>query len=207
MKRPATHHRLVGALTLLAMLVCCPAYATSVAQVSFADLIDRAALIFQGNVISHRTQVDLNGRTPWTIVTIEVTDWIKRNDSSRPAVVELPFMGGRLGDRTVAVEGMQIPPPGESGIFFVESRYVRQANPLLGWSQGYFRIEEQDNETVITTADGEPVADVDTSSFAVLPQMSDGTAGGIRKARSREGERAMRAQRFRDRIMQRLERR
>jgi hypothetical protein len=69
---------------------------------------------------------------------LEIKDIIKGEYHSN---ITLRFLGGTVGDLTLAVTDMRLPQQGEHGIYFVESLERFQVNPLYGWSQGYFIVE------------------------------------------------------------------
>ena len=80
----------------------------------------------------------------------EIQDIIKGN--YRANSITLRFLGGTVGNVTMAVSDMQIPQEGQHGIYFVESIERFQVNPLYGWSQGHFIVEldATGNERIMT---------------------------------------------------------
>ena len=100
---------------------------------------------------------------------------------------------------------MSLPKVGETGIYFVESPYVRQVNPLLGWSQGHFLIERSGDATIVLTATGEPVLSVDATRLPQPPALSTGTAAGIRRGARNALREAMAADAFKETVRARIQ--
>lgn len=176
--------------------LCGPAAATSVLQISFAELCSVADIIVDGRVVQIDVREDADTPFIWTHVTIEVIELIESEfDGDR---IELAFLGGSVGERSMQVSQMTVPQLGERGIFFIESRVRRQIHPLLGWQQGHFRIESGPDGTEQITASRRRV--VSGVSKAQSPQrgaLSDGIAAGVQIRSEAAGEsRAMRPDEF-----------
>lgn len=121
----------------LLMPVFC-ANAASVLEVSMNDMIQKSQFVFEGKV----TAVEARKSGPKRIhtnITFEIIDIIKGEYYSNS--ITLRFLGGTVGDVTLAVSDMRLPQKGEHGIYFVESLERMQINPLYGWSQGHFIVE------------------------------------------------------------------
>ena len=140
---------------LLTLVVNLNAAASTLLQMSFGELVGGAELIFEGRVVAVEPRQQ-PGEMIKTWVTFAVTDVVKGNFARDE--IELSFLGGRLGGRQLEVTDMAIPEIGETGFYFVETLLEAQVNPLLGWDQGRYLIETQpDGDTVVTTADHDPV--------------------------------------------------
>src|SRR5262249_21258907 len=124
-------------LTVLATLAAVPAFASSVLQVSFEDLVRTSELVFEGRVINKRAEVDKRGSIK-TYVTFEILDVVKGTHSGR--TLELPYLGGTANGLTMEVSDMQQPDVGEHGVYFVESTSNPPVHPLVGWDQGHFLL-------------------------------------------------------------------
>jgi len=127
-------------LALISFLVI-PAWASSVLQVSFEQLVRSSELVFEGRVVDKRADVDSRGMIK-THVTFEIVDVYKGSFSSR--TIDLPYLGGTVGDLTMQVSDLEPPDVGERGIYFVESVANPTAHPLYGWDQGHFIIRQAD---------------------------------------------------------------
>lgn len=112
--------------------------AASVREVSLNEMLQQSQFVFEGTVTAIEAQENSQKRIH-TYVTFEIKDIIKGKYHSN--IITLSFLGGTVGDVTMAVSDMQLPQEGEHGIYFVESLERLQVNPLYGWSQGHFIIE------------------------------------------------------------------
>ncbi|MDO9318155.1 MAG: hypothetical protein Q7V56_08145 [Gammaproteobacteria bacterium] len=151
---------------LLMLAVNSNAVASTLLQMNFGDVAEGAELIFEGRVLAVEPRQQ-PGEMIKTWVTFAVIDVVKGDFAEDE--IELSFLGGRLGDRQLEVTDMAIPEVGETGFYFVEALLEAQVNPLLGWDQGRYLIETQpDGDTVVTTADHDPVLalEVDTPAAA-----------------------------------------
>ena len=154
--------------------------ATTIAQLEFADVIDSAELVFEGRVLDvHAEQT--GPRSIHTTVRFEIIEVIKGQYTG--SELELRYLGGRVGAREMYVDGMQLPQPGEHGIYFVESVHDALVHPMVGWSQGHFLILPTGASEGVYTADGSGVNDVHTTTRsehnapAILGH--DGSARGV----------------------------
>ena len=166
---------------LIFVLLCWPAQATTIAQLQFSELVDTAELVFEGRVLSVQSE-QTGPRSIHTIVCFEVIEVIKGQYSAPE--LELRYLGGRVGERELRVEGLQMPQPGEHGFYFVESIHEPMIHPMVGWSQGHFLVQPTPSNTqAIHTADGQGVSDIEAVSrpLASTPAIlgSDGTARGV----------------------------
>ena len=172
---PIPFRLLCGLLLILAL----PIQAASIAQIDTATLLRAPQLVFQGEVLDRRSRESANGRIH-TYVDFQVEE-VLAGDYAPGTLLTLRYAGGQVGDRGFSV-GARIPEPGERGVYFVESLNGRLIHPLLGWSQGRFRIRTDGtllagNDELVTALDVD-----DTTDSAVL---SRGVARGV-KTRSVE---------------------
>src|ERR1041384_1005902 len=96
-----------------ASLLCVTAFLVSVAGASsttvipptFDELISKARLIFQGQVVDRRSEWETTtqGRSIITRVTFRVAGVLKGRAGP---VVELTFLGGTIGETTLSVSDM-----------------------------------------------------------------------------------------------------
>jgi hypothetical protein len=170
----------MGPLRLLALalaaLAAAPAGATSLRSLSVRELLARAELVFEGRVLERTSRELAPNRAIRTCVRVEVLEVVKGPAVASP--LELCFAGGTVGVRTRVVHGVDVPEPGERGVYFVDDLDAPRVNPLAGWSQGRFRVREGPSPEV-TTADGRPVVELlEREPPARGP--SDGVARGAR---------------------------
>lgn len=199
--------------TLLVILLPIKTAAATILQVDIDYLLAKSALIFEGEVISRQSQWTADNRAIVTVVEFRVIDIIKGGHND--ATLALQFAGGIVGDQGMHVSSMVYPEVGEQGIYFVEDPSRPQVNPLVGWSQGHFRVEkDSDGEERVLTEQGKPVLNMsepapvrrttNTSVQADSP-FSEGTVKGITTAAENSDKRqAMRKVDFKASLQSRL---
>lgn len=182
--------RLLFLLPLL--LALRPAWAASVLQVDVDELLERAALVFEGRVTASRADWNQARTSIVTTVRFAVLDVIKGEHPGDE--LALRFMGGSVDGLTLQIPGMVQPRVGERGIYFVETLARDQINPLLGWSQGHFRLRaDAQGVQRVLTEDGMPVRGLEPGSnpaqaarTAARPALSEGRALGLALADDRQ---------------------
>ena len=171
-----------------------------------------AELIFEGEVILHETRQNSNTGIIHTYVTFTVHDVVKGDFSAD--TIELKFAGGTFMGQIVEVRGLKIPKEGENGIYFVESTSRDLLNPLIGWSQGHFIIEQELGERRVRTIDRQTVTDIQSVSSipsvikkpqAIIEGDGDVAAGVLVDSSSLSIERALTVEEFKNRILDLLE--
>ena len=113
------------------------ALSTTIKELSLSQLTEEAQLIFEGRVLDW--SVIREGRLITTVVTFDVLDMIKGEKNTTN--LDLHFSGGELDGEILEITGSKIPAINEHGIYFVESAEGSLLNPLLGWTQGHYIIE------------------------------------------------------------------
>ena len=136
--------------------------ATTILGMDIDKVANDAELIFEGEVILHETRQNSNTGIIHTYVTFTVHDVVKGDFSAD--TIELKFAGGTFMGQIVEVRGLKIPKEGENGIYFVESTSRDLLNPLIGWSQGHFIIEQELGERRVRTIDRQTVTDIQSVS-------------------------------------------
>jgi len=126
---------------LLAFVSASPAQATTVLPISLPELARDAELIFQGRVIASRVE-EVDGLL-YTWLRFEAEEILKGQPAGRE--FELRFLGGESQGRYLRVAELTLPLDGERGIYFVERLQPGLVNPLLGWWQGHYRLEQGAN--------------------------------------------------------------
>lgn len=166
--------RCVLYLALLIVFIPCSVVGATIAEVGTVDILEKAEVIFDGVVTDVRTSRIGSGNIH-TTVTFEVLDVIKGTiPAGRMRNFTLRFTGGTYEAVTMDV-GIQYPQAGERGVYFIERVAPGLLNPLIGWDQGHFTI---DDDGSITAGNGEKVSGVDRADVA-LPGISRGVARGI----------------------------
>lgn len=155
--------------------------ATTILQVGTTQLVNESELVFEGRVQDRWSAH--NGTVIVTYVRFEVVDVVKGEYGQE--TLTLQFMGGIVGGEGLLVAASNIPEVGEHGVYFVESTTVEMVNPLYGWSQGQFIVEEEAVGERVYTADREPVtafagqANPPGAVIATSHALGVGTAGTI----------------------------
>src|ERR1700682_1413511 len=125
------------------------ARATTVIAPTFAQLVNDAEFIFQGNVTDVRSQWIGEGgqRQIVTYVTFKVDDAIK---GSPGATYTIRMLGGTVGEITMAISDAPQFKVGDKDILFVEHNGT-QFVPLVGIMHGRFHVErDQSGQEVVT---------------------------------------------------------
>ena len=184
---------------LVFILACCSrASATSVRETSVAELTDRSAVIFEGIVVDVGARKTAH-RTIVTDVVFEVMDVIKGRLPQKR--LKLEFLGGTVAGERQSVSAMNYPELGERGIYFAEAIDRRLINPLYGWDQGRFLIQDG---RVLTARHG-VVVDVSSSDavFFHAPsnaKPSSGVARGVMVRAAAASDRGMSSEQFKERL-------
>ena len=110
--------------------------ATSIQKFTFEEMVELSALIVEAEVIEVTTFTEKT--LVHTSVLMALHDVLKGDDPGD--YLELDFLGGETADLAVRVSGQDIPLAGEKGFYFIEDLSGNSVNPLIGWSQGHFRI-------------------------------------------------------------------
>ena len=195
-------------LMLVAMLIVAGAQATTIMGMDVDRLANDAELIFEGEVIAVNARQQPGSGIIHTYITFTVLDVIKGNDPG--PTLELRFMGGSHEGKIVQVTGMTQPRLGEQGIYFVESLSQDMVNPLLGWSQGHYIIDETSGDRRVRTVDNKPVTAIESLSRVPLLikrpndiiQGDSEAANGIATAENElQIDRALTASQFKARLL------
>jgi hypothetical protein len=149
-----------------------PLFATSILRIDTVQLANDAELVFEGEVLATRSEQAGSGYI-YTYVDFLVTDMVL-GDAEAGGIITLRFTGGVVGDLTLDV-GSDIPSLGERGIYFVEAQDAGLTNPLLGWSQGQFEIQDDGS---LMAGNNQRVTGFDIAPTNT-PSLSRGVAKGV----------------------------
>lgn len=204
MCRPAQNMRAV-----LFLLLLCPAVlsATSVRQLDFDSLLTTSSLVFEGEVLELESQWNDTRAYIYTSVRFKVKDVLKGDWTE--SNLELRFAGGTVGEDRQEFEAMIYPAIGEQGVYFVEDVEKLMVHPLVGWSQGHFKVIEVDGQQRMYTATGYPVASVveaggQTSKHSSAQQkLSEGHVRGMELGF--DGRTALTPEQFKGTVIERLQ--
>lgn len=171
---------------LFALLFSSASLASTLQELSFAQVAIDAELVFEGEVIAKDPQNMADGSIR-TFVRFAIMDVIKGDYADD--TIELSYLGGQVGTKQMRISDMDMPKVGEVGIYFVESIDQPLLSPLVGWAQGHYVIESAGGQTAVKTASGETVIGVSSAGVAQSTeinneQFSTGIARGIVVPRS-----------------------
>lgn len=150
----------------LGLVVCCRAGlgATSYEAVTFNDLVERADVIFVGQVVDVRSYpLEIRGETVIkTRVTFSVSDPL----SGGGGLVEvLDFLGGEWNGVGMKIVGMPEFAIGDRRVVF--ARRDNSVNPIVGFTQGLLRVQRDDaGVDRVFTSDRQPLARVENMGVA-----------------------------------------
>ena len=156
----------LAALLLLWFLVG-PASATTVVPPDFAGLVDRAGLVFRGEVVSREAALVTRGadRAIFTKVTFRVLEAIK---GAPPPLLTLEFLGGAVGELSLEVSGMPRFEPGSQDIVFVTAGEPAIC-PLVAMGHGRYRIlRDAQGAEFVARDNGSPLHRVDDVALPLL---------------------------------------
>jgi len=149
--------------------------ASSILEVDFHQVVNKAESVFEGEVVSTTSEMSADGNI-YTFVDFLVLD-VLSGDLNTGESITLRFTGGTTNGLTLNM-GSSIPDIGEHGVYFIESIDSQLINPLYGWSQGHYRILSDgqilagDNQVVIG-------ADENSRNNSSNLKLSTGIANGI----------------------------
>ena len=142
--------------------------ASTILQVDVQYMLEHTELIFEGEVVSSQSAIDANN-TIVTRITFRIDDLIKGQTPTN--TLTLNFAGGIVGQQGMHVSAMVYPKLGERGIYFVESSDNNLVNPLVGWGQGHFLLEQDGSgEDRLLTEQGLPVVSMTIDASGETPQ-------------------------------------
>jgi hypothetical protein len=134
-------HKILSMLAYMFLITISYGHAASVRQVTMDEMLQQCQFVFEGTVLALGAKENSQKRIH-TYVTFEIHEIIKGEYPNDTIV--LSFLGGTVGEVTMAVSDMRFPKMGERGIYFVESLERSQVHPFYGWSQGHFLVETDD---------------------------------------------------------------
>jgi len=205
-------HRLLTVLILALtnLLPFSTGYGASVLQISMDEMLTGSELVFEGRVLSVESK-QTGPKRIHTFVTCEIKEIIKGDYPEQ--TITLRFLGGTVGNLTMAVSDIQVPRDGERGIYFVESLDRNQVHPLYGWSQGHFTVVADDTGTDrMMTAKNQPITGLSfdaenvqqINETGVVKAFSTGVATGLTIEQNRKKTKGMPLNEFKQALRERL---
>jgi len=197
-------------LVLTSLLPFSTGHGASVLQITMDEMLIESELVFEGWVLSVESK-QTGPKRIHTFVTCEIKEIIKGEYPEK--TITLRFLGGTVGNLTMAVSDLQVPRDGERGIYFVESLDRNQVHPLYGWGQGHFTIVADDTGTErMMTAKNQPVTGLSfnaqnvhqTNETGVVKAFSTGVATGLTIEQNREEKKGIPLNEFKQALRERL---
>lgn len=172
--------RIVLGALVLGCILAAAASATTILPVDATDAVDRAELIFRGEVVAIETVTSRDGSFPFTFVTFAVHDALKGAAAGKE--LTLRFHGGDLAatQETVEVVGMPSFERGDEVVLFVDGN-GRLACPLVGWWQGKLDVvrHPRTGEPMLVDHRGAPIESVDESGWSYADLRYDAEAEAL----------------------------
>lgn len=169
--------------------------ATTVIPPEFDEMVNQSDFVVRARVDSMASEMETRGAgyRITTKVELEVLEVI---EGEPPEDVVLKFLGGRVGDEEMIVDGMPQLREGEEGIFFIKDN-GRALCPVYAMRYGLYPVAEEEvtKRRYVTREDETPL---ETVAEVSQPLMEDDhkDAQLIRRKRSR----ALTPDEFRDKI-------
>lgn len=119
------------------------AFAARYADVSVDQLTRNAAVIFEGEVASVRSEWNADRTRIYTTVTIRVGQFHKGNLARD--VVDVRFAGGTVGEITMAIVGQPSFVADERVFLFLKPNFEQRDTPIVGDEIGKLRVTTDAN--------------------------------------------------------------
>jgi hypothetical protein len=145
--------KLIGIVWCLALLPEL-ALGTVNAPVTVAEMATQSSLVVDAVVTGENTVAKTQGSI-WSCYELQIVETIK--GSAENKLQPLCFLGGKLNDVEMRVDGYDLPAVGTRAIFFITDLSRPYTNPLYGLSQGFVPIQKRDGVDIVTAVTGAPV--------------------------------------------------
>jgi len=174
--------------------------ATTIQKLTFEQLSSGAELIFEGQVLASQTSWNNSKTEIATEITFEVIEVLSGDFEAGQLI--LRFLGGTVDGHTMRVQATRYPEVGEQGVYFVESINRKMVNPLLGWTQGHFKIKDgvvaTVNDNVIVGIEDTGAGSTNLISEGVI---SEGVVAGVKTKQAASSEAGMSVDEFKKLIL------
>lgn len=127
------------AAMLLGLAVAVPAQAHSVRELQLDEIIDTAAVAFEGTVVETHSEKDAASGRIVTYTTFAVSDVLKGNVGAKHTIKQ---MGGDVGDQFYHVTLQQRYAVGDSAVVFLYGKSQLGFSAPVGIAQGNFAITQ-----------------------------------------------------------------
>jgi hypothetical protein len=129
--------RCVASTLLIALVLAIPVFATTVAPLSFEQLVSESSSVVYGRVSEVRSQWTADRRFIESVVSIDVLRGLKGGALD---TVAFTVPGGQVGRYLNVIPGAPMFVPGDLAVFFLTSRGPRLP-VTTGLTQGIYRVQ------------------------------------------------------------------
>ncbi|HYE88588.1 MAG TPA: hypothetical protein VEA16_19635 [Vicinamibacterales bacterium] len=126
-----------AAFILLLALLSVTAHATTLAPLTFEQLVNESAAVVYGRVVDVRSQWTEDRRFIESVVSVEILKGIK---GAVRETVEFTVPGGQVGRYLNVIPGSPVFAPGDRAVFFLTARGPRLP-VTTGLTQGIYRVQ------------------------------------------------------------------
>jgi hypothetical protein len=179
------------AALLLGLAVAVPAQAHSVRELQLDEIIDTAAVAFEGTVIETHSEKDAASGRIVTYTTFQVTDVLKGNVGAKHTIKQL---GGEIGDQFYKVTLQQKYSVGQSAVVFLYGKSELGFSAPVGIAQGNFAIaQDADGVGVSNGRDFDKMTERMSAKPDVAAMLSRNPRGNAKKMGLAEFKQLVRA--------------
>jgi len=124
-------------LLLLCLALVIPVSATTVAPLSFEQLVNESSTVVYGRVLDVRSQWTEDRRFIESVVSIEILKGMKGGARD---TIAFTVPGGQVGRYLNVIPGAPVFEPGDTAVFFLTARGPRLP-VTTGFTQGVYRVQ------------------------------------------------------------------
>ncbi len=146
-------------LALGLSLLCSHSAATTILPVTFDESVSKAEQIFIGWVEEIRSEFNDDETQIYTYVTFSVLETIEGTEP-QDCRYTIRLTGGQVGEKHLVIVGMPEFEIDDMVLLFVHLNNKAMC-PIVGWTQGYYRIDAQETQMVVTDYCHNPIVGVD----------------------------------------------
>lgn len=129
--------RRLALVTALSLLLIAPTFATTVAPLSFEELVNASSAVVYGRVSDVRPQWTADRRFIESVVSVEVLKGMK---GSAGETIAFTVPGGQIGRYLNVIPGAPVFAPGDLAVFFLTAHGARMP-VTTGLTQGIYRVQ------------------------------------------------------------------
>jgi len=160
------------AAVLVLLSLSSPTLATTVIPPSFEEMVARAEVVFEGEVVDTRARTAAGG--DGTVIVTDVSFRVSKVlKGTALSTLVLQFLGGDLGDQSLKVDGVPTFARGDRDVIFAVTS-TPQVSPIIGLMHGRIRITADGfgGREIVRSFDGAPLQDVARIGARSQPALS-----------------------------------